>query len=224
MPSQCSNKPCLSCPNQKSSFCQTLFQIIGKDLDAHAIKQHTLPAKSYLFHQGEFYDDLFVLQSGWILLTRVAGDGKRQVLRSVLPGELLGFQADYHGPAVYSAIAVMDCMVCTLPSAIQLCAVHPELAMRLAWTTACDILLMEMYLAKICQYNAKERIAFMVLELFRRFKLRGLCKEFHSIPIKTGRYRRYAGTNQYSCQPDLTCPKRRGNIFDSSSRIDYPRL
>ena len=150
---------------------------MGSETNAHIIKQHSLPAKDYLFRQGEFYDGLYVLQSGWMLLTRIEDNGKRQILRSVLPGEVLGFQADHHGPAIYSAITVMDSLVCTIPSAIQLCASHPELAMRLAWISACDMLLTEMYLTKISQHSARERIAFMVLELFRRLKLLGLSND-----------------------------------------------
>jgi len=185
MLSHFSIKPCLSCPSRKFGFCQNIFKIFGNELDAHLINQHSLLAKDYLFRQGGFYDGLFVLQSGWILLSRIAEDGKRQVFKSVLPGELLGFQPDHHGPAIYSAIAVKDCEVCTIPSAIQLCSSHPDLAMKLAWSSAYDILLTEMYLAKISQCNAKERIAFMVLELFRRLKLLGLCKNYtFQFPLK----------------------------------------
>ena len=154
-----------------------MYKVIGSEIDTHIIKQRTLPAKDYLFRQGEFYDGIYILQSGWMLLTRIEDSGKRQILRSILPGEVLGFQADHYGPAIYSAITVMDSLVCTIPSAIQLCTSHPALAMRLAWTSACDMLLTEMYLTKISQHSARERIAFMVLELFRRLKLLGLCND-----------------------------------------------
>lgn len=151
-----------------------MLRIIDNEFDAHIIKQKTLIAKEYLFRQGQFFDGLYILQSGWMLLTRDDDNGKRQVFRSILPGEVLGFQPDHHGPSIYSAITVMDSLVCTLPSAVQLCSKHPDLAMRLAWVSACDMLLTEMYLAKISQHSASERIAFMVLELFRRLKQRGL--------------------------------------------------
>jgi len=151
-----------------------MLRVIGKDFDAHIIKQTHLSAKAHLFRQGQLYDGLYILQSGWMLLTRNDDNGKRQVFRSILPGEVLGFQPNHHGPAIYSAISVMDCLVCTIPSAVQLCSTYPDLAMRLAWVSACDMLLTEMYLAKISQHSASERIAFMVLELFRRLKRRGL--------------------------------------------------
>jgi CRP-like cAMP-binding protein len=49
------------------------------------------------------------------MLTRLTSDGNRQVFRSGLPGELLGFQQHLHGPAIYSAIALLDSVVCRVP-------------------------------------------------------------------------------------------------------------
>lgn len=89
-----------------------MLKVIGKEFDAHIIKQHKLFTKEYLFRQGEFYNGLYVLQSGWMLLTRVDDNGKRQVFGSVFPGEILGFQPDLHGSAIYSAITVMDSLIC----------------------------------------------------------------------------------------------------------------
>ncbi len=37
-------------------------------------------------------EGLFVLREGWLILTRHSEDGKRQVVRSILPGELIGFK------------------------------------------------------------------------------------------------------------------------------------
>jgi CRP/FNR family transcriptional regulator len=108
------------------------------------------------------------------MLDRLSEDGKRQVFRSVLPGDLLGFQQHLQGPAIYSAIALVDSVVCRIPNIARLCSTQPELGLNLASAAACDMMLTEMYLTNITHRSARERIAFMVLELYHRLRLRGL--------------------------------------------------
>jgi CRP-like cAMP-binding protein len=154
------------------------LKALPEQLDAHFLRHFTLSVKRYLYREGEINHDTYVLRKGWILLTRTLKDGKRQVFRSVLPGEFFGFQPDLQGPSICSAITLTDCVICVVPNLVKLCRLQPELALRLAWIGACDMALMEMYLASIAQRNARERIAFMALELYRRLKLRGLNRDY----------------------------------------------
>lgn len=108
------------------------------------------------------------------MLIRLSRDGNRQVFRSVLPGELLGFQQNLKGPAIYSAIALLDSVICRVPNIVGLCSTMPELALSLAFSEANDMMLTESYLTNVTHRSARERIAFMVLELYHRLKLRGL--------------------------------------------------
>ena len=108
------------------------------------------------------------------MLTRLTGDGNGQVFRSVLPGELLGFQQHLYGPAIYSAFASLDSVVCRVPNIVRLYSTQPGLALSLASAEAGDMMLTEMYLTNVTHRSARERIAFMVLELYHRLSLRGL--------------------------------------------------
>ena len=168
------NRICHTCPIRRSGLCPTLLKVLSEQLDTQSIRHITLPVKRYLYRQGEINYETYVLRKGWILVTRTLKDGKRQVFRSVLPGDFFGFQPDLKGPSIYSAITLTDCVICVVPNLVNLCRFQPELALRLAWLSACDMALMEMYLASIAQRNARERISFMALELYMRMKLRGL--------------------------------------------------
>ena len=129
--------------------------------------------------------ELFVLRDGWVMLTRLSYDGKRQVFRSVLPGELLGFQQHLQGPAIYSATALMDSVVCRVPNIVRLCSRQPEVGLSLAMAEACNMMLTERYLTSITRGSARERIAFMVLELYHRLRLRGLNRSYSiHFPLK----------------------------------------
>jgi len=167
---------CYACPNRYFRFCKSLLNSSSTEFDAHAVKYQGFTAKQYLYRQGDMCNGLFVLREGWVMLTRLSADGNRQVFRSVLPGELLGFQQNQNGPAIYSAIALLDSVICRIPNMVRLYSTRPELALSLASAEACDMMLTEMYLTHVTHRSARERIAFMVLELYHRLRLRGLNK------------------------------------------------
>lgn len=114
------------------------------------------------------------MREGWILLTTMTKQGERQIIRSVLPGDILGFQPDLHGPSVYSAVALLDSIICTAPDLLKMCTAHPEIALKLVWAEACETTLTELYMTNIAHRDAREKIAFMILELYQRLKFRGL--------------------------------------------------
>lgn len=172
-----SNNPqkfCSVCSTSRFGICPTLIKILSEQLDAHSPRHFALPAKSYLYHQGDLTHENYILKEGWAMLSRLSKDGSRQVLRSVLPGDFLGFQPDLKGPHIDSAIALSDSVICVVPDLVKICHTHPELALRLVWVGACDLTLTEIYLASNAHKNAYERVAFMALELYQRLKLRNL--------------------------------------------------
>ncbi|MGZ8946855.1 MAG: Crp/Fnr family transcriptional regulator [Methylococcaceae bacterium] len=185
LPSNDSRWLCYTCPNRHLHFCKSLLNSSSTEFDAHSVKNLAYTAKQYLYHQGDMSHELFILREGWVMLTRLSDEGKRQVFRSVLPGELLGFQQHLNGPAIHSAIALLDSVVCRVPNIVRLCFTQPELCLSLASAEACDIMLTEMYLTNVAQRSARERIAFMVLELYHRLRLRGLNKGYSiQFPLK----------------------------------------
>jgi CRP/FNR family transcriptional regulator, anaerobic regulatory protein len=176
---------CYICPNQHFRFCNNLLTNSSTEFDAHTVNHLSVPAKQFLYHQGEINLDLFVLREGWVMLSRLSEDGKRQVFRIVLPGELLGFQLHLHDHANYSAIALVDSVVCRIPNIASLCAIQPELTLNIASAIAGDMMLTEMYLTHITHRSALERIAFMALELYHRLRRRQLNRQYSiDFPLK----------------------------------------
>ena len=177
-----STKFCNSCPFSRFGLCPTLMQELSDLLDVKYPRHFSLLNKHYLFYQGKVNHETYILRTGWIMLFRNLENGERQVLRSVLPGEFLGFQPDLQSPSMYSAMALTDCVICVVPNLLELCHLKPELALRLAFLSACDLAHMEMYLTCIAHRNACERISLMALDLYLRLKLRGLNRGY-TIPF-----------------------------------------
>lgn len=153
-----------------------MLKVLTQESSFHTPKQFSLKAKHYLYHQGDPHAQIYILLQGWVLLTQESEQGNRQIIRSVLPGDPIGIQPNLHGPYQYSAIALQDCIICIAPDFFTLCSHHPELALKLAWIEACVCTLTEIYMTNIAQRNALEKVAFMMLELFQRLKVRGLNK------------------------------------------------
>ncbi len=138
--------------------------------------QYQLPAREILFQEGDTAHSLYTLFDGWMILFKTLDNGKRQILRFLLPGDFFGFQVNAIGPTggyIYGSQALMKSTLCAFPT-IRLQAMiekQPQLTIRLSE--------MEMHDMTLCQYhligtgckNSLERIAFLLLELFHRVRL-----------------------------------------------------
>ena len=170
------------CPWNKESFCPCMLEILATKHASHSPSHLSLPSKNYLYRQGDKLHKTYILREGWILLTKISEQGKRQVIRSILPGDLLGFQPDLQGPSAYSAIAIQNSIVCDMPDILEMCKQYPELALKLVRVESCEITLTELYMVNIAHRDAREKIAFMAFELYQRLKFRGL-NNGYSIPF-----------------------------------------
>ncbi len=167
-------KYCKNCPRIHYGVCSGIVKILSKTKKFHSIKLQTVPAKKHLFYQYESPVKTYILREGWMLLTQLSAQGKRQVIRSVLPGDLLSFQTDVEKAFSYSAIAIEESVVCTVPDLFNMCCQSPELSLKLLWEEVRERDLAEHYMTNIAHRNALEKVAFMALELYHRLETRGL--------------------------------------------------
>lgn len=173
---------CSTCPNRRFGLCQILLEQISNQWHPQTLQRVLVKAKQHLFRQGNQLDGTFILREGWIQLYRITEPGKREVFPSILPGEILGLYVEDQATAAYSAKALQDSVFCKIPNLVSLCGTNSKLALRLAGLCEFDNLKAEMYLANVAHCDAKERVAFLILELYRRLELRGLNKGF-TIPF-----------------------------------------
>lgn len=123
-----------------------------------------LAAGEVLFAQGQPAEALYGLRQGAVMLVSQLGDGRRQVLSFLFPGDTFGFAADgRHG---CSAIALQRSGFCRIPlSALD---DDPMLAVRLhaiARTRLADGLEHALRLGRL---SAAERVADFLFWLWRR--------------------------------------------------------
>ena len=136
--------------------------------------QYRIAGRTFLFEEGESHPFAYTLYSGWIMLSQSAPGGRRQVLRFVLPGDFLGFQANLQSPMNSTAYAVSDCRLCAFPrdELFTMMKETPELASRMAMLSARDMAFMQQVLLAT-SLNAREKLVTLIMQLFIRVRALG---------------------------------------------------
>lgn len=129
-----------------------------------------VPAGHEIIFPGQDDAELFTLYSGWAFRFKVLADGRRQILNFLLPGDLMGLQASLLSVAQHGIEALTDVEVCVFPrkKIWDLFVRMPRLAYEVAWLGSREEGLIDENLLSIGQRNATERIASLVISLYRR--------------------------------------------------------
>lgn len=105
---------------------------------------------------------------------KVFEDGRRQIIRFVLPGDLLGFEGNEVEGMAYGAEAITDVTVCSIKRSVffKTCCGSPQLAMNFAATVTREALAAWNHVGALGQQPAQGRIANLLLDLYHRIAVR----------------------------------------------------
>lgn len=134
--------------------------------------QYTVPARREVYRESQPGEFMFTVYHGWFVIYKTLGNGKRQILRIALPGDMLGFQSDLKAPMTHSAMSLTDAVLCAFPrqNMPELLRKNFSVAERLTELNARDMNICQNRLLTIGQQSAIERIAFFCCELYFRIK------------------------------------------------------
>lgn len=164
---------CANCEKRSNSFLKDIPKSSLYLFQNYRKAQKSLPARSIIFEEAKSHDFIYTILSGWAILYKtVSNNGKRQILRFVLPGDLIGYQTTAHGHLAHSACTITQSVLCAFSRTEikPLLSKHPELAVRLLEMGSKDISLCQNHLIATGRKTAKESIAYVLLELFFRVK------------------------------------------------------
>jgi CRP-like cAMP-binding protein len=130
----------------------------------------TFPAGTEIIRAGQDSPELYTLYSGWAFRFKTLPDGRRQILNFLLPGDLLGLQAAMFDAAQHGIEALTDAELCLLPrhKIWHLFGQMTELAFDVAWLGAREESRVDENLLSAGRRSAAERIAALILILYRR--------------------------------------------------------
>lgn len=127
-------------------------------------------AGTTLLLEGHNSAHLYTLLSGWAFRYKTLPDGRRQILNFVFPGDFIGLQASVLNEMQHSVEALSDMLLCVFPRdrLWSLYERHPGLGFDLTWLAAREEMMLDDHLLSVGRRTAIERIAYLMLHIFRR--------------------------------------------------------
>jgi CRP-like cAMP-binding protein len=165
----------LSCHECALRACGLFKPITPNELGAiNDIKREHLALKAgtEIIRAGDECPEIYTLYSGWAFRFKTLPDGRRQILNFLLPGDLVGLQAAMFDAAQYGVEALTDVELCLLPrrKVWALFDEMPGLAFDVAWLGSREEGYVDDNLTSTGRRTAAERIAALIISLYKRAK------------------------------------------------------
>ncbi len=171
--------PCMACPLRAKPAFKDKSDDEIRFIQSMKTEHRHLPAGADIIHPGQEDAELYTLFSGWAFRYQLLPDGRRQILNFLLPGDLVGLQASLLSAAQHGIEALTEVELCVFPrKRVWDLFVHmPAMAYEVAWLGSREESLIDQNLTSVGQRNAGERIAALVISLYRRAETLGLVSD-----------------------------------------------
>lgn len=119
---------------------------------------------------------LYTLYAGWAFRFKTLADGRRQILHFLLPGDLVGLQDEFAEGHTHGVEAATDVRLCAFPreQLWRFFNSQPKLGYDITWLAAREEKMLDDTLVSTGRRNAAERVAMLLMHLFRRAERLGL--------------------------------------------------
>ncbi|MFK8253808.1 Crp/Fnr family transcriptional regulator [Ancylobacter terrae] len=171
--------PCFECPlRQMRAFIKKSEPEIAF-LNSMKRDHLVVAAGSEIIHPEQADAELFTLFSGWAFRYKSLPDGRRHILNFLLPGDFIGLQASMFGAALHGVEALTAVELCVFPRrrVWALFESMPELAFEATWLGAREESLVDENLMSVGLRNATERVAALIISLYKRCDALGLVED-----------------------------------------------
>ena len=170
--------PCKSCPLRQ---IKAFRKFSAEELDfmqRFKSGELVLDAGSTILVEETNSPHLYTVLSGWGIKYKSLEDGRRQVLNFALPGDFLGLQASIFDSMHHTVEALTPVVLCVFPreKLWTLYGEHQGLAFDVTWLASREETILGDYLVTVGQRRSTERVAFILLHLFRRARQLGLVR------------------------------------------------
>ena len=167
---------CRQCPLRQSG---KFSPVTAGELDfIYALRSDTqrFKAGQTLVRERSRGRRMYTLFSGWAFRYKTLSDGRRQILNFLLPGDLFGLQQQFAEGATHGVEAMTACSACVFPaqSLWEIYRNHPNLGYDVTWLCARDEQLLDENLLTTGRRTALERVAVLLIHLFKRAQRVGM--------------------------------------------------
>ncbi len=129
--------------------------------------------------QGYEYNTLDIVESGFGIRFTLLHQGGRQIINTVLPGDVVGFPASFFDRSLFSVMAATTITLhrISFDSFTNLCRQRPNIAIALIWFAAREASIYAHHLVNAGRRSPLERVVHFLLELQFRLRSVGLASE-----------------------------------------------
>lgn len=169
-------------------------------------------AQETVFREGDPAEYVYTLVSGTIKLSKLLGDGRRQIVGFRFPGDFFGFSPDMaYG---YTAEAVAPTQLCRFSETrlMQLLQSNPDLEHRLLGRMVAELHFAQDQMLLLGRMTAREKLSHFLLMLSRRAALRGAALSPVALPMSRLDVADYLGLTIETVSRTLTTLKKSGAI------------
>ncbi|MDI1310087.1 MAG: Crp/Fnr family transcriptional regulator [Methylotenera sp.] len=162
--------PCSECSLRKLECFSKATSDEISFIQSYKKTEIKLSAGKTLVHQGSRNVELYTLKSGWAFRYSLLENGKRQILNFILPGDFIGLQAELDKELNYGIESLTECVFCVFPQdrIMDVYSQYPTLGYDLTWLAAHGELIVDENLISVGGRNALQRIAMLLVSLYKR--------------------------------------------------------
>ncbi len=133
-------------------------------------REVSLGAAQTLIHEGQTDAPLYTLLQGWAFRYKTLSDGRRQILTFLLAGDFIGVQQKMGDAAAHGVDTLTEATFCVFQrdALWELHRRSPSMGFNITWLTAHEESLVDDTLLSVGRRSAEERIAMLLILLFKR--------------------------------------------------------
>ena len=168
--------PCQSCPLRDTGAFSVNNEAEIAFIQQFKKRQIKVVAGNTIVREKAKSGELHTLLTGWAFRYRTLSDGRRQIFNFLLPGDFVGLQDQLGEASPHGIEALTDVSLCVFPRERlwDLYRTHPSLGFDLTWLSAHEELIVDENLLSVGRRSAAERIAMLLVHLYKRASSVGL--------------------------------------------------
>ena len=162
--------PCRDCPLRPLPLFLTHTTEEVELVQSWKRREVRVGAGETLIHEGQTDAPLYTLLSGWAFRFKTLRDGRRQILSFLLAGDFIGVQQKMADAAAHGVDTLTDAVLCVFQrdALWELHRKSPSMGFNITWLTAHEESLVDDTLLSVGRRSAEERIATLLILLFKR--------------------------------------------------------
>lgn len=168
--------PCRQCPLRDTHAFSPYSDEEIDFIQGILAHQVNVKAGTIFLHEGDDGKQLYTVLSGWAFRYGSLSDGRHQIFNFLLPGDFIGLQHQLEEASQHGIEALTDLTLCVFPrdGIWDLYRTHPALGLDITRLCAHEERIVDANLLSVGRRSATERIAMLLIHLYKRAERVGL--------------------------------------------------